>query len=116
MNKNILLLAFRGELMCFMHVLYHAVDLHAKGHTVKVIIEGAATQLLADLDRPDKPFSALYHQVRDAGLIDSVCKNCAAKMGALPEAEKQKLTIKDDVFGHPGLGPFIEAGYQIITF
>ena len=116
MNKNVLLLAFRGELMCFAHVLFHALDLHARGCEVAVIIEGAATKLLADLNDPDKPFSEPYRRVRDAGLIDCVCKNCAAKMGALEEARLQQLTVRDDVFGHPGLGRFIEKGYQIITF
>lgn len=116
MNKKIVLLAFQGEAMCFMHVLLHAIDLHGKGYDVKVIIEGAATKLLAELNTPDKPFSELYKKVRDTGLIDCVCKNCAAKMGSLAEAENQKLTIKGEVSGHPGLSPFIDAGYQIITF
>lgn len=116
MSKKVVLLAFKGELMCFMHVLLHAMDLHAKGYDVRIVIEGAATKLLGELNTPGRPFSELYKQVKDAGLIDCVCKNCAAKMGALQEAEKQKLTINDEVFGHPGLSPFIEAGYQIITF
>lgn len=116
MTKKVVLLAFKGELMCFMHVLLHAIDLHGKGYDVRIIIEGAATKLLGDLNIPGAPFSELYRQVKDAGLIDCVCRNCAAKMGSLPEAEKQRLTIKDEVSGHPGLSPFIEAGYQIITF
>ena len=116
MKKKVLLLAFRGELMCFAHVLFHAIDLHSRNYDVKVIIEGAAAKLLAELNTPGKPFSDQYKKVKDAGLIDCVCKNCAAKMDALEEAQRQKLTIKDDVFGHPGLTPFIEAGYQVITF
>lgn len=116
MNKKVVLLAFRDELMCFAHVLFHAIDLHSKGYDVKIIIEGAASALLAPLNDPGKPFADHYRQVKDAGLIDCVCKNCAAKMGALQEAIDQKLTIKDDAFGHPGLSPYMEAGYQIITF
>ena len=116
MNKKVILLAFKGEILCFMHVLFHAIDLHDQGYDVKIIIEGAATQLPGQLNDPDKPFSQTYKKVKEAGLIDCVCKNCAAKMGATAEAEKQNLTLKGEVFGHPGLGPFIEAGYQIITF
>jgi len=116
MSKKVLLLAFQGELMCFAHVLLHALNLHEKGYEVKVMIEGAAPQLLADLNNPDKPFSEMYKKVKDTGLIDCVCKACAAKVGAVPEIEKQGLTFKGEVFGHPGLSTFIEAGYQIITF
>ena len=116
MNQKVVLLAFRGEMMCFAHVLFHAIDLHSKGYDVKVVIEGASPKLLADLDAPGKPFADQYRRVKDAGLIDCVCKNCAAKMGALDEARRQKLTVKDDVFGHPGLSTYIEAGYQIISF
>lgn len=116
MSQNILLVAFQGELMCFTHVLLHALDLNAKGYNVKVILEGAATKLLPELNQPDKPFSELYQKVKDAGLIDCVCKACAAQMGTLPEAQRQGLTLKGEVLGHPGLSEFIADGYQIITF
>ena len=116
MPQKVLLLAFQGELMCFMHVLLHALDLRDKGFAVKIIIEGAATGLLAELNDPDKPYSELYQQVKDADLIDCVCKACAAKTGSLPEAQKQFLTLKGEMLGHPGLSGFLEDGYQILTF
>ncbi len=115
MNKKVVLLAFKGELMCFAHVLLHAMDLHDKGCDVKIIIEGTAPKLLTDLDNPDKPFSDMYKKVKAAGLIDCVCKSCAAKVGAVPDIERQGLPFKGEVFGHPGLSPFLEAGYQIIS-
>ena len=116
MSQNILLLAFQGELMCFAHVLLHAQDLNEKGFNVKVIIEGAATKLIPPLNKPDTPFYELYQKVKNAGLIDCVCKACAAKMGTLAAAEEQNFTINGEVLGHPGLSRYIEEGYQIITF
>ncbi len=115
-QKNVLLLAFQGELMCFAHVLLHAQDLNEKGYNVKIIIEGAATKLIPELNDPKTPFHELYQKVKSAGLFDCVCKACAAKMGTLPAAQQQNFTIKGEVLGHPGLAPFIEEGYQIITF
>ena len=116
MSKKILLLAFKGEPMCFAHVLLHALDLNEKGYTVKVIIEGAATALLDTLDNPATPYSELYRKVKQADLIDCVCKACAAKMGTLAEAQRQILPLKGEVLGHPGLTPFLEDGYEILTF
>lgn len=116
MNKKVVLLAFQGELMCFAHVLLHAVDLREKGFEIKVVLEGAATKLIPDLAREGEPFSELYLKVRDAGLIDCVCKACASKMGTLQEAQSQRLAIRGEVLGHPGLSDYLAAGYQIITF
>lgn len=116
MNKKVVLLAFRGELMCFAHVLLHALDLHNKNYDVKVILEGSATGLIPDLNLPDKPFSDLYQKVKNAGLIDCVCKACAAKMKTLSDAQAQGLTINDTMNGHPSLEPYLGKGYQIVTF
>ena len=116
MSKNVLLLAFQGELMCFAHALLHAQDLHENGFNVTIIIEGAATKLIPQLSEPSTPFHDLYQKVKDAGLIDCVCKACAAKMGTLPAAQQQNFTINGDVLGHPSLRRYIEEGYQVITF
>ena len=47
--KKIALLAYNGELSCFAHVMFYALDFDQKGYKVKVVIEGAATGLIADL-------------------------------------------------------------------
>ena len=116
MDKKIVLLAFRGELMCFAHVLLYALDLKEKGCEVKVIFEGAATKLIPELAEPGKPFAELYARVKEAGLFDCVCKACAAKMGTLADAQSQNLTIRSEMMGHPGLSEYIEQGYTILTF
>ena len=41
--------AFKGNPICFVHVLLNAIDLHAKEGEVKVILEGEATKLILDL-------------------------------------------------------------------
>jgi hypothetical protein len=113
---KIVLLAFEGETMCFVHVLLNAMDLADKDHEVAVIIEGAATKLIPELADPEKPFAKLYAEVKECGLVKAVCKACAAKMGALDAAEEQGLPIVGDMEGHPALEPWLTQGYEVITF
>ena len=116
MQKRIALVAFQGEPMCFAHVLLNAMDMHQKGWSVKIVIEGTATSQIKELADPDKPFADLYRKVREAGLIDCVCKACSMKMGALEAAQEQELPLCAEMSGHPSLSRYVEAGYDIITF
>jgi len=47
--KKFALFVFNGDPMCFIHVLLNALDMSAKEHEVKIIIEGAATKLITEL-------------------------------------------------------------------
>ena len=116
MGKQVALVAFQGEAMCFVHVLLNAVDMHERGFDVKIVLEGSATKLAAELDDPNKPFGPLYQKVREMGLFDCVCRACANKMGVLAAIEDQGLPLCDELQGHPSLARYVEAGYQIITF
>ena len=116
MGKKIALVAFNGEAMCFVHVLLNALDMHARGYEVKVIIEGSATQLIPELGVDGAPFSDLYTKVREKGLIDCVCKACATKMEGLEAAEAQGLPLCGEMKGHPSLARYIEDGYEVLPF
>ncbi len=112
---KVAIFAFQGELMCFAHAMINAKDMHARGWDVKLIIEGAATALLGELNDPEKPFGKLYGELKDQFLIDCVCKACSSKMGSLGEAQAQGLCLCDEMSGHPSLARFMEQGYQIVT-
>jgi len=114
--KKLALFAFNGDPVCFIHVLLNALDMNEKGHGAKIIIEGAATKLIETLARPDNPLHNYWEKVKELNLIEGICKACATKMGTLSEAESQGLTILDDMSGHPGMGRFMDAGFDIITF
>ncbi len=113
---KVALVAFQGEPMCFVHVLLNALDLKRRGAEVRIIIEGLATKLLQDLNRPDNAFHSLYRQAKEAGLLEGVCRACATKTGALAEAQAQNLALLDDMSGHPSLGRYLQAGFTILTF
>lgn len=114
--KKVALLAYNGELTCFAHVLLYALDFEKKGYEVRVIIEGAATSLIAGLAKPDAPFAQLYNQLREKKLVSCICKACSQKMGTLEEAERQGLDIVGDMQGHPSIEGLLSEGFQIISF
>jgi hypothetical protein len=114
-SKKVALFAFNGEPMCFAHALLNVMDMHKKGMDVRLIIEGSATTLVKTLSDETQPFAKLYAQVREAGLIDGVCKACSAKMGSLDAAVKQGLRLLDDMAGHPSFERYIKEGYQILS-
>ncbi|MBU1220699.1 DsrE family protein [Myxococcota bacterium] len=114
---KVVLFAFNGDPMCFVHVLLHALDMKAKNYEVAIVMEGSATKLIKDFhENPDMPFANLYKKVVDARLISLVCKACAAKMGSLESALNQNLPIGDDMSGHPSMTTWMEKGYTVLTF
>jgi len=116
MGKRVVLVAFNGEPMCFVHVLLNALDMAEKGYEVKVVIEGSATRLVNEMNDEAKPFGKLYMDLRGKGMIDCVCQACAAKMGALEGVKAQGLPLCDEMKGHPSLAKYMEQGYEVITF
>jgi hypothetical protein len=113
--KKIAFFAFKGNPICFIHILLNALDMHTKGTEVKVILEGEATGLVADLRNPDHQLHKLYSRAKGQGLIDAVCRACAVKMGSLQAVEEEGLRVADDMSGHAGMAPYIEQEYEIIT-
>jgi len=114
--KKVVLFAFNGEPMCFVHVLLNALDMEEKGYDVKVVIEGSATKTANELNDETKQFGKLYLKVKEKGLIDCVCNACAAKMKALQGIKEQDLPLCTEMLGHPSAAKYIEQGYQVITF
>lgn len=115
-ERKVALFAFNGEPMCFAHALLNAKELHDAGTEVKLVIEGSATARIKGLVHSEQPFHKLYMVIREAGLIDGVCRACSAKMGAMAAAEAQGLSLLDEMAGHPSMRRYLEAGYEVITF
>lgn len=114
--KKMVLVAFNGEPMCFVHVLLNALDMKTRGYDVKIVVEGAATKAIPELAQEGNPLRNLYQKVKEQGLIDAVCKACSMKMNVLDVIEAEGLPIADDMSGHPSLGRYLDAGYEVITF
>lgn len=113
---QMVLFVFNADPMCFIHVLLNALEMQARGHEGRIVVEGAATRLIADLPKPDQPLHTLWQKATAAGLVEGVCKACSQKMGTLQAAREQGLVLLDEMNGHPSMTRFREAGYEIITF
>ncbi len=111
--KKYALFAFRGDPMCFIHVMLNALDLKAAGHEVKVILEGEAVKLIKPMQEDNNP---LFKKMKDQGLIDCVCRACSAKLGVLEYNEKSGIRLADEMSGHPAMSTYIAQGCEIITF
>ena len=110
--KKIVIFAFKGDPMCFIHVLLNAKDMHEKGMEVKVVIEGEAVTLIQKLEESG---DALYKEAKDKGLIHSICKACSAKLGVLAYNETVGIPLIGDMNGHVSMANFIEDSYDVIT-
>ncbi|MCK5069447.1 MAG: cytoplasmic protein [Desulfocapsa sp.] len=114
--KKILLVAFQGQPMCFIHVLLNGLELKSAGHECKIIIEGEATTLIPEMIKQEHFLHGLFNQAKDAGLIEGVCKACSMKMNVFEQIEKTDLPFLGDMSGHPGMVKYIEDGFEILNF
>jgi hypothetical protein len=110
------LFAFRGDPMCFVHVLLNGLDLAEKGLEGKIIIEGEAVKLVSEMARPDHFLHQLYTRAREKNIIVGACRACSSKLGVAAEVEKEGVALIGDMSGHPSMAEYIENGYSIITF
>jgi hypothetical protein len=114
--KKVVLFAFNGEFMCFIHVLLNAIDMNERGFDVKVVIEGSATKLVPELAKKGNPMFTLYDKARSLDLIEGACKACSNKMGVLEAVKKEGIELMDEMSGHPSIGNYREKGFDVFTF
>ena len=116
MPKKIAIFLLAGpEMPCRMvHAFIWALDVVREDGEVRVILEGEAPRWLLELPDPEHGRHGLYRKVKDAGLIDAVCKACAVQARAVEAAAEEGLRLVSDASGHVSLMTYVEAGYQIV--
>jgi hypothetical protein len=114
--KKVALFAFNGDPLCFVHVLLNALDLSVRGNTVGIVLEGTSVKLVPELVKPDHALHPLWNKVIAANLVAGVCRACAVKLGTLDDVVAQGLPLLSEMSGHAGVAPFLEDGFEIITF
>ncbi|MCK5128285.1 MAG: hypothetical protein KAQ68_00425 [Clostridiales bacterium] len=110
--KKIALFAFKGNSMCFVHVLLNAIDLSSKEYDVKIIIEGEAVTLIKEFEESKNP---LYKMAKEKGLIDCICKACSVKLGVYEYNQSVGIPINGEMHGHVPMAAYTDKGYEIIT-
>jgi len=116
-NQKITLVLMAGpEMPCRMiHTFIWALDIVGRGGEAEIVLEGESPRWLLELPDPEHGRHGLYRKVKEAGLIDCVCKACAIQAQALEAAAEEGLRLVYDASGHVSLAPYMDAGYQVIT-
>ncbi|HKL00641.1 MAG TPA: cytoplasmic protein [Desulfotignum sp.] len=115
-GKNVVLFAFRGDPMCFIHVLLNGIDLHERGRHGLIVLEGDAVTLVEKMAKPDHFLSKPFQKAKSLGIIHGACKACSAKLKATEAVKKEGIPLIGDMAGHPAMGAFLADGYKVITF
>lgn len=115
MKQNVFF-AFRGDPMCFVHVLLNSLDLNKKGMGGKIILEGDAVKLVPEMVKPGHFLNTLYIKVKKQDLIIGACKACSTKLGVRDTMEDEGIPLIGEMMGHPAISDYIEKGYRVLTF
>lgn len=111
--RKILIYAMEGKKMCFLHALMNAKQLKAAGHEVKVLLEGQACTLPAELE---KEGNKLYLGLKEDGTICGVCLACSKVLDVYEANAATGIPFRDDMFGHAGTLEFVDQGYEVLVF
>ncbi len=116
MESKTVLFAFRGDPMCFVHVLLNGIDLNERGQEGLIIIEGDAVTLVPEMARPGHFLSDLFQKAKNLNILHGACKACSTKLKVAEAIQETGIPLIGDMSGHPSMGWFIKNGYRIITF
>ncbi|PID72155.1 MAG: cytoplasmic protein [Desulfobulbus propionicus] len=114
--SKIVFFAFRGDPLCFIHVLLNGLEMAEKGMEGKIVLEGEAVKLVSEMVKPDHFLHQLYTKVMEKNLIVGACKACSNKLGAVEAIEKESIPLIGEMAGHPAMSDYIQNGYTVLTF
>jgi hypothetical protein len=110
------LFAFRGDPLCFIHVLLNSIDMNGRGQQGKIVLEGESVTLVRQMAEPGHFLNQLYQKAKSLDLFEGACKACATKLEAIEAIEKEGIPLIGEMSGHPAMGEFTAKGYTVITF
>jgi hypothetical protein len=129
MARKLLFVVFRFDECAIMHAIWYAQELLAHGHTVRIILEGEATNFLG-LERVAEQLARL-----PSGVVAGACKAASRAMGCCKDpavktaasdpawqsplheaAHKHAIPLLDAMHGHASIAEYIDQGFEMITF
>ena len=123
MLAKILFIVFAKKVCRRNHAIRYALDLHKKGHTARIILEGPATWSLKELSDPHTEFTKLFTEALESGLVVGVCRAASSRRCSGNDcsdvtsiAAQKGIPLLDDACGHAGIEPFVRDGFQIVVF
>ncbi|PIE60488.1 MAG: cytoplasmic protein [Desulfobulbus propionicus] len=115
MNKTIFF-AFRGDPLCFMHVLLNSLDMADKNMGGKIVLEGESVKLVSEMAQPGHFLNSLYLKTREQDLIVGACRACSSKLKVVEAVKREGIPLIGDISGHPAMSEYIDQGYTVLTF
>ena len=119
--RKLLFVVFSGDACRQNHALMYALDLHAKGHTVKLILEGEATGMMSEIGVSGSRRGTLLRQACDAGIVAGACQRassgCASDDPARKVADVARshgIGLLSELDGHASIEPFVGEGYELV--
>lgn len=101
------------------HSMVYSKELHEKGHEVRLIFDGAATEWLAKWGDPqdadDRVMGGFFNQLKDAGLAYVVCDFCANAFRVRDKLVAQGEPLLAEYLNHPSIASLVDDGFQIVT-
>jgi len=121
MQRKILFVLFADDVCRQLHAFLYVTDLHRKGYQTKLILEGMATRLLADLEQAPPVLQKAVAEARTAGLIAGACLQASSGCGS-PEDRDIVATLEEkgvgflkDLNNHAGIEPFLREGFEVVV-
>jgi predicted peroxiredoxin len=121
MRRKILFVIFAEDVCRQLHAFMYANDLHRKGYQTRIIVEGMATCLLADLEGAPPRLQKAVADAKTAGLIAGACLQASSGCGSaedrnIVDAIKARgVGFLSDLDNHAGIEPFIRDGYEVVS-
>ncbi len=113
--RKIVIFAFRGDSMCFIHVLLNSLDFYNRGMGGSIVMEGEAVKLVPEIASAGHPLNALYREAAAAGLFEGACRACSTKLGVAEAVAAHGLKLIGDMSGHPSMSRYLDNGFEIVT-
>jgi predicted peroxiredoxin len=121
MPRKILFVLFAEDVCRQLHAFMYASDLHRKGYQTRIVVEGMATRLLADLEQAPARLQKAVNDAKAAGLIAGACLQASSGCGSAEDRDivdaikARGVGFLSDLDNHAGIEPFIRDGYEIIA-
>lgn len=97
------------------HALLYCKDFLEKGHGAKLVFDGAGTEWVAELMKPEHKLHPLFKEIQGKGAIDAICDFCAGAFGVKDQAQKSGIAMGSEFQGHPSIAKYVAEGYQFLT-
>ena len=96
------------------NALLVAKELQENGDDVKLLFDGAGTEGLAAVAKPDHKAHSLYQAVQ--AIVIGACSYCASAFGVRETLQDLGIPLLEDYAQHPSLRSYLAEGYQLVTF